>query len=220
MISNKVSPAIELGYWFSPSEWEHAPGGNRLDIVIKKSASGFQYNPKNIHLPVKSEKDAIESLIIGQPWMFANTYRACAGLVEIIDWKDEKVEAYTFGGNLVIENHNGLTMCILTSSAPILDISSAATDLMMLIEEIEILYAERRAVMLSDSHTFERRLAIADPLALYLASIDALIGKIEHFSHKENSQYLRFLNYLHAEKSRLQDAGLRELDVPSLEEIL
>ncbi|MGD9091836.1 MAG: hypothetical protein PVF74_03235 [Anaerolineales bacterium] len=220
MIVNNASPAIELGYWFHPSDWGYAPGGNRLDIVIKESESGIQFTPQIIHIPVKSKHDAIESLVIGHPWKFANDYRACAGLVEILDQKDEKIEAFTFGGRLVIEEYQGLTMCILTSSAPILEISSATTNLMMLIEEIEILFAERSAAMLSDPHAFERNLVSADPMELYLACLDSLIGKFEHFSHKENPRILRFLNFLHAEKSRLKKEGLLKLYVPSLEEIL
>jgi hypothetical protein len=218
--ANNVSPAFELGYWFYPSDWYHAPRGNRLDIVIKERASGLQFDPHSVHLPVKFEHDTIESLIIGHSWAFANTYGACAGLVEIINPIGKKNEAFTFGGHLVIENHDGLTMCSLTSPAPILDISSATIDSMMLIDEIQILYAERRAALLSDPHTFERHLVNADPLELYIASLDFLIGKYEHYSHKGNPQSIRLLNFLHAEKCRLKKEGLIKDHVPSLEKIL
>jgi hypothetical protein len=220
MIEINSSPAYELGYWFYPSDWEHAPGGNRLDIVINESSSGLLYTPKNIHLPVKSSWDSIESLVISHPWKFANTYRVCAGLVEIIDWKGEKKEAYTLGGHLVIEDLHGQTLCVLTSSAPILEINSAHTDLMMLIEEIEILLAERRAALLSEPDIIEKHLVIASPFELYIACIDSLIDKFEHFSHKENTQIFRFLNFLHAEKKRLKGEGLLKLYVPPLEKIL
>jgi len=220
MTENSVSPAFEFGYWFYPSDWEHAPGGNRLDIAIKESKSGLQFNPKNVHLPVKCEQDVIESLVIGHPWKFANSYQVCAGLVEIVDWKGEKREAFNFGGSLVIKDHHGLPLNILTSSAPILEINSAATNLMMLIEEIEILFAERRAALLSDPHAFEGRLVAADSMELYIASLDSLIGKFEHFSHKENSKILPFLNFLHTEKRRLNQEGLTKFLAPSLEEII
>lgn len=220
MTANNVSPAFEFGYWFYPSDWEHALGGNRLDIAIKESKSGLQFNPKNVHLPVKSEQDAIESLVISHPWKFANSYRVCAGLVEIFDWKGEKREAFNFGGSFVIKDHHGLPLCVLTSAAPILEIDAEAIDLMLLIEEIEILFAERRAALLSDPHAFERRLVVADPLELYIASLDSLIGKFEHFSHKENSKILRFLNFLHSEKHRLKKEGLIKFFAPSLEEII
>ena len=37
MITN-IAKAKQLGYWFSPPETVHAPGGNRLDIVLHEAS--------------------------------------------------------------------------------------------------------------------------------------------------------------------------------------
>jgi hypothetical protein len=208
----------KMGYWYH--HYGHAPGALRLDIAISEVPTGMHFDPSVVHLAVKSNQDSIERLAIHHPWIFANTYQACAGLVEIVDRRGKKEEAYTFGGSLTIKSRDTVTTCVLESPAPILEISSANPIMMMFIEEIEILFAKRKAVLLYESHNYEKLLVNADPLALYLACLKALVEKFDNFNHKEDPCILQFINFLHAEKKRLKDEGY-EPDLSSdLEEIL
>ncbi len=209
----------EFGYWFSSPESSHAPGGNRLDMFISELPNNQFFNLKKFRLPVKSE-EGIETLRIQHPWPYKHNYHACAGRVELVDRNNREEEAYIFGGDLSIYTHDSLTECTLISSAPILYEYTADRMKMMFVEEIEILLAERRAALSTNPTDYERHLAHADPLILYVACVNALTEKFEHMPHKEDLQILHFLNFIHAESNRLDDENLRPYLPTALEEIL
>ena len=217
MTNSNHLKASDYGYWFYPPESSHAPGGNRLDMFINETAGSQLFDLKNIRLPVEEDK-GIETLRIYHPWPHKPNYHVCAGTVELVDRNGEKEEAFSFGGSLTIQTHDSATTCILSSSAPILHIFSDDKIRMMLIEEIEILLAERRATLSPD--VYEQRLARSDPLSLYVACIHTLTKNYEHVSHQEDSQILPFINFLHAETTRLDKEELSQGLPTSLEEIL
>lgn len=219
MSTNNYLKESENGYWFSPPESSHAPGGNRLDIFIDELPNNQYFNLNKIRLPVKSE-EGIETLRIHHPWPFKHNYHACAGRVEIIDRNDAKEEAFIFGGDISIQTHKSWTECTLISPAPILYEYTADRMKMMFIEEIEILLAERRAALSTNPSDYERNLAHADPLNLYIACIHALTEKYEHMRHKEDPQILHFLNFIHAENNRLDEEEIRPYLPIALENIL
>ena len=81
-----------------------------------------------------------------------------------------------------------------------------------LIEEVQILFAERRAAQ--DEDDFARKLAAADPVQLYRACLVALSPKFESFP-AQDEPYRRFKQFLHGAMQSFSD------DVtPSLAELL
>lgn len=209
----------KFGYWFYPPDSHHAPGGNRLKIIIKEIPTNQHFDPLIICLPIKS-RGGIETLKIHHPWLFEKTYQACMGVVEMIDRKGKKEEAFTFGGNLTIHSKDKFTLLILESPAPIIDINAADQAKMLFVEEVEILLAERRAALLENKNAYESHLAYVNPLNLYVTCVHTLIEKYEHMDHKENPEIMGFLNYIHAEFKRLKDEELAPLIIPSIEELL
>ena len=210
----------KFGYRFIYPESSHAPGGSRFDIFISESPTEHHFDPEKLHLHVKSKANEVESLTIRHPWYFEHTYQALAGSIELTDRYGKEEEAFTFGGSLKIDSQDTFTVCILESPVPILEISSADPILMMFIEEIEILFAKRRAALLSNPHTYEKHLIMVDPVKLYLACINALTGKFEHSQHKEDLRIREFLNFLHNESKRVRNEVETTQLFPSLEEIL
>ena len=211
---------LELGYWFSPPESKGAPGGNRLEISLPESPIGEFFTPISVHLSVKSRQDFPEKLKIIHPWTFGQNYQLLPGVIEIIPTDGEKVEAFTLGGDLEIEMRDTMTTCIVTSPAPILEITSNGTIEDLFIEELQILLAERRAVLLNEANDYDDRIIDAPPMELYAAMLNALIDKFDHSHHKEDPQLLELIHFLHAEKRRLQDEDLLPMVAPSLEELL
>ncbi len=209
----------KIGYWFYPPDSRHAPGGNGLDIIIKEIPTNQHFDPLLINLPIKS-KAGIETLKIHHPWLFGKTYQVCTGLVEMIDRKGIKEEAFTFGGNLTIHSDDKFTRLILESPAPIIDINAADHVKMLFVEEVEILLAERRAALLANKNAYDSRLAEVNPLILYTICVHTLIKKYEQIHHKEDPEIIRFLNFIHAEFRRLKDEKLVPVFIPSLEDIL
>lgn len=212
--------SLEFGYWFFSPESKHAPGGNHLEIALPESPIGEYYSPQTIRLSIKSTQGFPENLKITHPWPFGKTYQVIAGVIEIKVISGEKVEAFTLGGSLEIETQETLTSCILTSPAPILEITSNGTVRDLFIEELEIILAERRAALLNASLDYDARITDAPPLELYVAILNVLIEKFDHSHHKEDTQILELVNFLHAEKRRLQDEGLLPPLIPALEKLL
>ncbi len=210
----------KFGYRFSHSESSDVPCDFCLDIFINENPTEHHFDPEKLHLHVRSKSSALESLTIRHPWVHGSAYQALAGSIELTDRYGKEEEAFTFGGNLIIKSSDTFTFCTLESPAPILEISSADPISMMFIEEIEILFAKRRAALLSKPHTFEKHLINANPSNLYLACLNALIEKFEHLHHKEELHINEFLNFLHVESKRIRDEGKTPVLVPDLEKIL
>jgi len=220
-MNNTISQTYQFGYWFYPPESHQAPGGNRLDIVLRDTQNDQNFATKNVHVSVKSEENRIEILTIHHPWLLESSFQLCAGAIEIISQRGEKVEAYTLGGNIFLDSEETSTTCILKSPAPIIRFDIAVLVHKIFVEEMEILLAERKAVRLPENHhTFDNRLANIEPFLLYLVILKALTDKFDKAHRKEEPQTMDFINFLHGELRRLQNEGLIPFYLPSLEEVL
>jgi hypothetical protein len=220
MLTN-LAKANQFGYWLSSSETDHAPGGNRLDIVLHEIPTSMEFGIRWINISVKSRDGTIEFLKIQHPWLDERTYQVCAGLIEIVGDKGEKFEAFTLGGSLQIDTQERFTACIVESPAPILVITGARPTGALFIDEIKILLAERRADRLTEPNSYDKRLINADPLELYISLINALIKKMDHSHHKDNSQIMQLRIYINAENKRLHEENISHLYLPrSIDDIL
>ncbi len=220
MLTNQAK-ANQFGYWLSSSETDQAPGGNRLDIVLHENPTSMEFGIRWIDISVKSRDDTIEFLKIQHPWLDERTYQVCAGLIEIVGDKAEKFEAFTLGGRLQIDTQERFTACTLESPIPILVITDARPAEALFVDEIKIMLAERRAERLTEPNSYEKRLINADPLELYISLMNALIEKMEHSQHKDNSPIMKLRNFIHSEIKRLRDESFRPSYMPRpIEDIL
>ena len=180
----------------------------------------MHFDPRKISLNVKSDDGLTEHINITHPWYFNQSYQALTGLVEIVDRKGKKEEAFIFGGNLTIETRDDLTTCSLTSPAPILKVSEVGSQHMMFIEEVEILFAERSASLLSEHRVYDALLVNADPFQLYLGCLDDLIEKFDHLISLQEPRIQKFIEFLHGEKRRLKEEGALPAQIPTLADVL
>jgi hypothetical protein len=209
----------KYGYWYYPPESKHAPGGNRLDIILVETPTGQHFDPQFVNLPVK-KGEVMENLKIHHPWKFGSAYQVCAGRVRIIDRKGKIEEAFSFGGELTVQVQDTLTACTLKSPAPILEFTEIDPIKLALIDEVEILLAKRKVDSLANPMAFEGRLANAEPFTLYLAALNALINKFDNEQHSFDPLVIQFSNFLHDEYKRLKNEGYIPFSPPKLEEIL
>jgi hypothetical protein len=122
----------------------------------------------------------------------------CAGHICLEDRLGKQVTAFTFGSELHIDSDEQRTVCRFTSPAPILEHSRQRDSLEVLLgEEAEVLFAERRAAARNQEDGFDRRLAAADPQQLYLACLAALRDKIDRWPSWEEALHLEFKRFLH-----------------------
>lgn len=184
----------QLGYCFHPPADPHDLGHPRLDVVIHAAPTGEHFDPESFICLVAAGDRSI-SLDVRHPWTQELTYRVCAGDVIIEDRDHERLKAFTFGGTLTINANSQRVVSCLTSPAPLLEYSPQPTVLeQLLIDEANILFAERRATQ--DEDAFAQRLAAADPVLLYRACLNALSAKFEHFP-AQDEPHQRFKRFLH-----------------------
>ncbi len=209
----QFQPANErLGYYFHPPTDAHSLGAAQLDVVIRPAPTGEHVDPKSLECQV-ADGDRSVRLHLTHPWAQETLYRVCAGEIDLEGMRHEHVSAFTFGGTLQIDSSAQRTLCQILSPAPLLEHARHAPSLAeQLIEQVQILFAERRAVQ--DHDDFARRLAAVDPLQLYQACLSALNEKFAHFPAGDDA-YRHFKQFLHnAAQTSDSDA------IPSLAAIL
>lgn len=206
-------PANEhLGYYFHPPLEAHAIGYSQLDVVIRPAPTGEHFDPQSLTCLIATDGGSTRLHVL-HPWTQETAFRVCAGEIDIADARGEHVTAFTFGGTLRVDSDSGRTLCQIVSPAPLLEHARQASSLPeQLIEEVQILFAERRATQ--DDDAFERRLAAAEPLPLYRACLAALNEKFAHFPATDDA-HRRFKQYLHTAAQ-----SLAEDSVPALAELL
>jgi hypothetical protein len=206
-------PANEqLGYYFHPPLPAQAIGYSQLDIVIRPAPTGEHFDPESFICPILAAGE-LARLHVMHPWTEEPAYRVGVGEVIIEDARHEQVKAFTFGGALRVDSYSQRTLCQLVSPAPLLEHARPTSGLQeQLIEEVQILFAERRAAQ--DDETFDSRLAAADPLPLYRACLVALNEKFAHFPATDDA-HRRFKQFLHTAAQALE-----EEIVPALTDLL
>jgi hypothetical protein len=188
----------QLGYCFHPSTDPHELGHPQLDVVIRATPTGEHFDPESFTCPIATASGSTKLSVV-HPWAQDTTYRISAGEIVIEDARHEQVKAFTFGGTLQIESDARRTICRLASPAPLLEHARQTLSLEEhLIEEVYILFAERRARQ--DEDTFAQRLAAADPVQLYHACLVALDEKFAHFPATDEP-HRRFKQFLHTATS-------------------
>ena len=207
----------KIGYLYHYPRLDHPTENFRLDIFISSTPTEEHFDVQHAHFQIKTPEESIEKLTVLHPWTLQKTARVCAGVVIMEDRNKAKKEAFTFGGDLKITSQAEQTICTLSSTAPILDISDASPMRRFFVDELEILFAERRAAF-KNHRLYEKALIHADPLELYLASLKYLIEKFEKFPHK-NSTYRQFLGFLYTERHRLHAAQIFMDAAPTLDDL-
>jgi hypothetical protein len=206
-------PANEqLGYTFHPPRESQAIGSSQLDVVIRPAPTGEHFDPESFLCPILADSKLARLHVI-HPWTEEPAYRVGAGEVIIEEARHEQVKAFTFGGALRVDSYSQRTLCQLVSPAPLLEHARQTAGLQeQLIEEVQILFAERRAAQ--DDDAFDSRLAAADPLPLYHACLVALNEKFAHFPATDDA-HRRFKQFLHTALQSLKDEA-----VPALARLL
>ena len=208
-----VQPVNEkLGYCFHPPAGAHDMGHSQLDVVIRSAPTGEHFDPESFICAIPAA-GGWAKLHVTHPWIQETRYRVCAGEIDFEDARRAHVKAFTFGGTLHIDSDARRTICQLVSPAPLLEHARELSSLEeQLIEEVQILLAERRAAQ--DDDVFDRKLAAADPLPLYHGCLVALHDKFAHFPGIDDA-HRRFKQFLQAATQSLSDEV-----VPALADLL
>jgi hypothetical protein len=214
-----VFNAEELGYSFLPAAEPHDIGYAQLNVVLRPAPTEQHYDPEVVACAVAIASGGVMTLRVHHPWILDATYRVCVGHIRLEDRKGKQVTAFTFGGELHIDSDAHHTLCRFISPAPILEHSREHNTLEVLLsEEVEVLFAERRAAARHNDDDFERRLAAADPLQLYWACLATLRDKIDRWPAWEEPLHLDFKHFLH--KALAPQSAEAPIEIPALTDLL
>ena len=135
----------QLGYCFHPPTAEHRLGYPQLDVVIRPTPTGEHFDPESVTC-LTATANGSGKLHVVHPWAQDNTYRVCAGEIDIEDARLEHVKAFTFGGDLRIDADARRTICQIISPVPLLEHARQSLSLEELfIEEVIILFRRSAA---------------------------------------------------------------------------
>lgn len=221
---NSNQENVDAGYIFYPREYPHAPGHPRLDVFLRAEPTLRHFDPQTVRLRVQTRAavgaGAPEDLVVHHPWMAYESYNVYPGRIRLRDRFGKREEAFTFGGAMAIDTSEKVTVCSITSDAPILELFGGRRLADLLASEVEILLAEQRARADVDRSTFESRLDGMSPMELYAGCLESLRRRFRASHHKELPHVQGLLAFVRDEIEALQGRGQWPANAASLEERL
>jgi hypothetical protein len=205
----------ELGYFLHPAQHPSDPGHPELEINIVDAPEHQHYDTRQATFTV-AYFGGVSKLDIRHPW-HSSHYHVCAGPILLLDFVDKPVEMFSFGGEMEVTEGSARTHCRLKSSAPIFWVTDEGMSATVLSEEFISMLARRHAAWAGNPNEYEARLAKADPLQIYIASLNAIRQMCEHIPHGCNEAiHHATINAIQA----LEAKGLWPLYVHGLDELL
>ncbi|MCB8983721.1 MAG: hypothetical protein H6659_07860 [Ardenticatenaceae bacterium] len=217
-MQNFIVPTPSRGYLFHPGHSHF--GYEQVDVTLTTEPTQEHFDPEKVHLYVGSGR-SVQSLDIHHPWHLAADYPIIAGRIILTDRRQKHVEVFTLGGQMTITGQPEQTKCVFTSPAPFMDLITGHSVSTLLVNEIEILLAERRAARnFRISGEFDNLLLAVDPLTLYTCCLHHIREKFKHYPiyYDHVLQHFRYL--LQLEIEQLQSDDLWPDHMPELAELI
>jgi hypothetical protein len=213
-----------LRYLFYPKYYPHAPGYPRLDVLLPERSKVTEGTAVCLTFDSVTAGGVIERVTLQHELAVHEAeYQVCAGRMILSGMTDEPNQIFTFGGSMSLGQRAWTTLCQITSPAPLIPLRLAYRHSvsMRLAEEVEALFARRRAAWACDPGAFDQRLAAADPLKLYCACLLTLSIKFSDYDIEAEHDFIRhFTHFLQSEIESLQQMGNWPLNRCLLEDIL
>lgn len=216
--------ALLPGYQFHPSLYSPALGHPRVDIYLTSEPVGRFFDTFQASFSVISDGN-IKELCIEHPWeewMGGQGAKVVAGRFHLREKDADALYGFSLGGEITIQNLGDATLCTLTSSAPIFNLSDNPEALGVgIANEIEGLLAKREAAWGENSSGYSQKLAEADPLTLFIVVIYHLELEIQSLPAAVRSHgYQEIFHQLKQARQILEQAGVWPEKIPDIQEIL
>jgi hypothetical protein len=217
--------SLYSGYYFYPSKYSPPLGHPQVDVYLMSEPSERFFDAHKVIFPA-AESDGFRELTITHPWedwMGSEVERICAGRFKLIDSNKVSHYGFSLGGNLRIQNLDAYTLCSMSSSAPIfnliMDGNQSAEDL--LVNEIEVLIAERKAAWGTNEAGFAKRMSEIEPLTFFLAALVTLEGEIQEIPLETREHGFHGISEIIRETvTIMKEAGDWPLDIPAISNLI
>jgi hypothetical protein len=207
----------KIGYLYHFPDLNHPTDRFRLDVNISVEPTHKHFDIIRTKFPVFSQRDGAGEISVHHPWTEVKEYQVCPGLIIMEDRNRKKKEGFTLGGKLTIKVEARQTICKLTSEAPIFGINEASAVEKLLIDDLEVLFAEYQTNF-PHSEKFKSHLCKIKPFILYMACLKELVHKVKAV-HKKDDLTFDYLIYLHTQWNRLEAIGKIPSEIQRLDEL-
>ncbi len=192
-----------FGYTFTHEKHTPEAGFPNLRVFLRKIPSGTHFDPETMTLT--SVTDGMpNTVVIRHPTQLHGNLQVVAGRVVLTDRRQKKVEFFTFGGRLIVDQQADYVECTLNSSAPIYLLDDRESAPALFAEDAEIMLAERRASYIPDEEEFDKRLAQTEPFDLFVAVLNAVAEKLEKLPYKRTKKLFQLHKYVTENLALLQ----------------
>lgn len=166
-----MSQFERFGYFFHPSKYSPHLGHATVDVFLAPGEDGWFFPTRSATFPVADETGISHLLVTHARTPARRDYRLAPGLFFIVAWDGDLVEGFSFGGDLTIESADDHVCCQLRSAAPFFDLADTTGLVEILVPEFEAQLARLRAEWTGTDVEFDLRVAMTDPVALFVASL-------------------------------------------------
>jgi hypothetical protein len=211
-----------LGYVFQPDPDHGSIGYALLKVVLRAKPTGLHFDPSAVIVTSVMPDGRIHSTTIRHPsYSATDAGKLIAGRILLHDHKGKVVEAFSFGGDLTVTSQEELTICLITSPAPIIALARTEPMPTLLVEEVETLLAHEHAVLDQHGEDFEGHLAQIEPSLLYCACLGELHKKLSISSGviAGSPEMRHLIEFLPSEIARLQEQRLCPGLIPPLPDL-
>lgn len=198
-----------LGFALKDERKGQQSGFHRLDIFIKENTEDQLYKVKEVELRILSP--ARRQGVMGETKMTIThqgnqdkEYRVLPGKVILMCKDEDKIEFFTFGGEMKIHGDKEKTFCTLESPAPIFLINEDETLTTILIEEVEALFAQEHAKWGKDDQGFWGKLTEIPPMTCYASCLITLQDKLKDRDYQRINRSEELMNLLKRESKALE----------------
>jgi hypothetical protein len=216
----------DLGYIFYPGPSQF--GEERFAVVLRPKPTNKHFDPEKVHLKVNTSL-GVQVLDIRYPWRQTSKTQLCLGHIRVFDRYQKFIDVFSFGGWVEItavttsssQAATDKTTCIISSPAPLLELTAGNSTAILLANEIDIQLAQLRARLNPRFPAeFDGKLAVIEPLDFYVSCLSALRKKFAYNTIYQNPTRQRFKHKLNLEIARLQHDNNWPSSIPTLAELI
>ncbi|PID85419.1 MAG: hypothetical protein CSB13_07995 [Chloroflexi bacterium] len=217
---------FDLGYVFYKGQ--SLLGEARLDVIIRREPTYEHFDPEKVRLKIKTTQ-GVQTLDIQHPWRQSDGMQLCPGHIRVIDRYQKFIDVFTFGGQVQItavaassgQTATPTTTCIITSPAPLLELTAGSPIITLFANEIDSLYARQKARLnLRFAAEFDSKLADIDPLRLYTTCLNHLRKKFADNTIYFDRTHQFFKQKLNQEVARLQQGDNWPSCIPTFADLI
>jgi len=214
--------ATDAGYSYYPSKYSPPLGSAGLEFTLREQPANYFFDAATARF-CHVDGAAITEVHITHPWHGEPTIRVCSGHFSLTNRHGNQINGFSFGGTLALTRTDNATTGVLTSSAPIFDLSDDPEAIGRIIfTEFESLLAMRRAQAGNHLDAHYARLAKIDPFTLFTVFLNATDERLRKVvkSLPGQQHYREAIAMLDKSIAILKEAGEWPANPPFLTDVL